>query len=175
MSINVGTPKDLKKLEQLIREMQQATSENLTSDVELTPLEEKLERVKLREDGRKAAGRRRAKANRAKRLKKAENARGVHRRKVRRWEAALNGDWYPIMYRRWVQKGFNIEISPANWRKHVEPHLPVDEVITVRRYNSKDNTISLGRIYVTAEFDKTRVYFDGKEYALAKAGYTTED
>ena len=65
----------------------------------------------------------------------------------------------------------NVQISEANWNKHVAPHLPVDDVITVRRYNYKDKTISLGRIYVTAEDDKSKVYFDGAEWSLKNKGY----
>ena len=177
--LNLNKPEDLKKLERLLNEIQQDRSENLKDETtvilpELSPLELRLEQVRLKEDGRKRAGELRRKKNHQKRMKRAENQRGAYRRKLRRWETAWDGNWYPIVRRRWVQKGLNVQISEANWNKHVAPHLPLDDVITVRRYNYKDKTISLGRIYVTAEDDKTRVYFCGKEHELRKRGYALE-
>lgn len=170
--LNVNKPEDLKKLERLLNEIQQDRSENLKDDLpELSPLELRLEQVRLKEDGRKRAGELRRKKNHQKRMKRAENQRGTYRRKLRRWETAWDGNWYPIVRRRWVQKGLNVQISEANWNKHVAPHLPLDDVITVRRYNYKDKTISLGRIYVTAEDDKSKVYFDGAEWSLKNKGY----
>lgn len=171
--LNVSKPSDLKKLDKLLREMNKPSEPEL---IELSPLELKLEKVRLKEDGRKAAGIRRAKKNHERRLKKAENQRGMYRRKVRRWEAAANdGNWYPLVKRRWVQKGMKISLTEAEWNEHIAPHLPVDDVITVRRYNSKDKKITLDRIYVTSEDNKSTVYFDGKEYAMHKLGYILAD
>lgn len=89
--------------------------------------------------------------------------------------AANDGNWYPLVKRRWVQKGMKISLTEAEWNEHIAPHLPVDDVITVRRYNSKDKKITLDRIYVTSEDNKSTVYFDGKEYAMHKLGYILTD
>ena len=109
--------------------------------------------IQLKTDGRKAAGKRRARLNYQKRWMRAKRLKVL--------EAIPEQGWwgYMLIHRSpW-------KITREEWEEHVEPCLG-DGWIGVHRYDGK-KPFTLDNIYV---LDEERSLFDGKEWLLKQLG-----
>ena len=134
-----------KQLEELLY-MEKLKQKIFEQDLEaLSPVELKLEYIKLKKDGRKAGAekRKRAKIRRKNRL--ARTQRYHQRQNVQRYERAVEGDWWPIVRTTWRKRKLNVSLTEEEWDEHVSPHIPVGDVFDVRRVDTSRG-ISLDNI-----------------------------
>jgi hypothetical protein len=161
-----------KEAEKLLAELSRIKDEpklnELAEEIELTPIEQKLNDIRLKPDGRKLAGKKRAARNRARRKRIGKDRRYDARRKLRSWTAAAGGDWWPHVRRTWTKRSLKVKITEQQWKEHVAPSLPAGLLIVVNRYDTK-GAISLDNIYIT-ESGTSHVLWDGKEFKLKELG-----
>lgn len=132
----------------------------------LAPVQEdalhlKLESIRLKPDGRTLAGKKRAAQNRAKKCRVKRQRAYNHRQRIVRWEAAADGNWWPIVRTTWRKRGIPVEITEAEWNVNVSEHIPEGEIIQVWRHDT-NRGVSLDNIYLTN--NDGVVLFDGKAY-----------
>lgn len=166
----VSTGKDAAKL---MAELDKAQAEfKLNEETlikELSPVQLKLEQIKLKKDGRALAGKKRAAKNRARKLKKLRDRRYDAKRRLVRWTAVNDGDWWPQVRRVWTQKSYPVKLTEKQWKTIIQPCIPQGPLIVVHRYDTK-GPISLDNIYIT-ESGTSSVLWDGKEWKLKQKGY----
>lgn len=122
-----------------------------------------------RVDGRRAAGKRRAKKNASRKKKAARQARWRRSWNQRMLEQALNGSHYAYVSGRWKRKKREWLITEEEWMEHIQPAIPAGAVIELRRYDTSLAT-TLDNI-VVYDTDGGAVLFDGKEWSMRQNGY----
>lgn len=130
----------LEELDQKIRE----------TDLEnrLAPVHIKLEQIRLKPDGRTLEGRKRAARNRAIKHRVKRQRAYNHRQRIARWEAAVGGDWWPIVRTTWRKRKLPVDITKEQWNVIVSEHIPEGDIIQVWRHDTSRG-ISLDNIYLT--------------------------
>ena len=139
----------------LTEAMREIGKEGLEQLVErkATALEKGIAKAKAKKDGRKAAGKRRARLNYQKRWMRAKRLKVL--------QAIPSEGWWPyfLIHRNpW-------RITKEEWEEHVEPCLG-DGWIAIYRYDAKEPH-TLDNIYI---LDEELCVFDGKEHALRQQG-----
>lgn len=150
-----------KQLEELLgKEMLDQKIRELNLEA-LSPVELKLEYIKLKKDGRKAAALKRAAEKRKRKKRLARTQRYHQRQRVQRWEAAAEGDWWPVLRTTWRKRKLPVEITEAEWNVNVSEHIPEGELFNVNRHDTSRG-ISLDNIYLTN--NDGVILFDGKSH-----------
>ena len=111
--------------------------------------------IQLHTDGRKAAGKRRARLNYQKRWMRAKRLKVLQAIPTEGWHTYFMMSRHP-----W-------HIGKEEWEEHVEPCLG-DGWIGVHRYDGK-KPYTLDNIYI---LDEEATVFDGKEWSLRQAGFS---
>lgn len=171
--------KDRKALEALLRSLELDAA---IRGIELpapTELEEALDSLKKqgqiitksgRMDGRRLAGKKRAKKNAQRKAHCVRQQRWERKWKERGIKQAMDGNYFEYISRRWKKKQRQWLISEAEWLEYVQPSIPTDCFIDVRRYETnKPTTLDNIVVFNSATGD---VLFDGAEWYLKQQGYT---
>lgn len=174
--------KERKELEELLRLASlDAKIRAVEVDVKPLPLEEAVELAKKgkaltklgKPDGRREAGKRRAKKNASRRKKAARQQRWKRNWKARTLEQALDGNYWAYFRGRWVKKQRGWEIGEEEWLEHVQPCLPKGAIVELRRYDpSLPATLDNIVVYNVSKPGGSlgAVLFDGKEHKLRELG-----
>lgn len=167
---------DIEKLDDIFREIKrrEAVEEEVARLLAKKEQDEPalLARLRLKPDGRTAAGVRRKKKNEARRKRRLRD-RNYKRGKAMELKLKVleDNNWWLYLTTRWKQDGVPVEMTLAEWDELVKPNLQEGEALTVKRYEA-NQAVSWSNIYVTASrAGKSVVVYDGAEELLKANGY----